>query len=588
MADRHDIITYQALLTAQPVIQEPQDARDYAFGSTATNNIDCDFEWDLTKVKRTVDLRQYVTEIEDQGRYGSCVGNAVCSSGEYTLSKFATFVDLSRLYVYYNARARSGSAVADVGCSIFGALAEATKLGIANEEIWPYSSEVNTKPDEASYSEGATRLVGRYERLGYTAYDEATQSQKSRNLEADIIVALDAGMPVLFGMSLLKQFFYIKGPLSTHASQYSPGKITINNPDYVGGHALLIVGYDLDTRQFTVENSWGTSWGDNGYFNTSFETILANCFDTFVIRKFAGYHFDIDNNNKTTRPQEPLLVDLLYYDKVMYSTGGVNSRSPNYVNVEVSSGTQPLQFSWASENFGFSFSPYQTGSAINVLAVWEPNETMRSETIRCYISDNSAIPNHTIVEVPITLHKGVKPSIPTQYDPDDLYRFFLIAFQAAPGRTYMSQLKEAADSGMTVKEIVNIFTTKHQFTDEYPVSMTTIEFATKLVNAVAGNSITAELKQEAISDFVNALDVGWTRGDIIYQVFTNLATMKEPRWLGLSKKLENQVTYARYFTESMMYGNTLNLETLRKVVQYVDENSNTLSGLKEAIIQWVS
>jgi hypothetical protein len=42
----------------------------------------------------------------------------------------------------------------------------------------------------------------------------------------------------------------------------------------------------------------------------------------------------------------------------------------------------------------------------------------------------------------------------------DLYRFFAIAFNAAPGVTYMNQLAAASDSGMSVKQVVEVFTAK--------------------------------------------------------------------------------------------------------------------------------
>jgi hypothetical protein len=32
-----------------------------------------------------------------------------------------------------------------------------------------------------------------------------------------------------------------------------------------GGHAMLIVGYDLAKKHFVVRNSWGDDWGDGGY-----------------------------------------------------------------------------------------------------------------------------------------------------------------------------------------------------------------------------------------------------------------------------------------------------------------------------------
>jgi C1A family cysteine protease len=43
------------------------------------------------------------------------------------------------------------------------------------------------------------------------------------------------------------------------------GKIDVFKPSTVrGGHAIAIVGYRTDGR-FIVRNSWGTTWGDNGF-----------------------------------------------------------------------------------------------------------------------------------------------------------------------------------------------------------------------------------------------------------------------------------------------------------------------------------
>lgn len=44
---------------------------------------------------------------------------------------------------------------------------------------------------------------------------------------------------------------------------------------YQGGHAILIVGYHDDPSidgggYFTVKNSWGTGWGESGYFNIAY------------------------------------------------------------------------------------------------------------------------------------------------------------------------------------------------------------------------------------------------------------------------------------------------------------------------------
>ncbi len=171
------------------------------------------------------------------------------------------------------------------------------------------------------------------------------------------------------------------------------------------------------------------------------------------------------------------------------------------------------------------------------------------------------------------------------YSNDDLYRFFAVAFGAAPGVTYMGQLIEAAEWGLSIKEIVNIFTTKPQFTDTYPVSMSNVDFATRLVSNVVGNNADDLSKQEAINDIVSALSLpNWTRGDVIYAVFNNLANKPESdtKWYGTAKKMANQVVFAKYFTE-VMKEDTLDLNSLRNVISPVDKSTATTGDLSAAI-----
>ncbi|NBQ80156.1 MAG: hypothetical protein EBT99_16395, partial [Betaproteobacteria bacterium] len=59
----------------------------------------------------------------------------------------------------------------------------------------------------------------------------------------------------------------------------------------------------------------------------------------------------------------------------------------------------------------------------------------------------------------------------------EMYRFFLVAFDAAPGVTYWGQLKAAVESGLDTKAIVNIFTTKQQFLSVYPNDLSGAAFS---------------------------------------------------------------------------------------------------------------
>ena len=158
---------------------------------------------------------------------------------------------------------------------------------------------------------------------------------------------------------------------------------------------------------------------------------------------------------------------------------------------------------------------------------------------------------------------------------DSLYHFFVVAFNAAPGKEYMNQLAQAYNYPLTVKEIVNIFTTKAQFTDIYPVSLSHEELATSLVANIVKNSATAQAKQEAISDIKGALDIGWTVGDMIFTVFGNLAnkSLTDPTWGGTAQQFINETAVARYYTEVMGAGGT-DLPTLRAVIASVDNHTD--------------
>lgn len=39
-----------------------------------------------------------------------------------------------------------------------------------------------------------------------------------------------------------------------------------DNDESMGGHAVVVVGYDDEKEWFIIRNSWGVEVGDNGYF----------------------------------------------------------------------------------------------------------------------------------------------------------------------------------------------------------------------------------------------------------------------------------------------------------------------------------
>lgn len=168
----------------------------------------------------------------------------------------------------------------------------------------------------------------------------------------------------------------------------------------------------------------------------------------------------------------------------------------------------------------------------------------------------------------------------------DAYRFFAIAFNAAPGATYMSQLFDAYTAGMTTKQIVNVYTTKPEFTATYPIFLSDTDFATKLVNNIVKAAATAAAKTEAVNDIVASLALGQSRGDVIYTIFNNLANkaLTDATWGNTAKQMANQVTVSQYYTETLV-GNSTTLSVLQGVIANVTNTTDvsTNAAIEAAI-----
>ena len=159
--------------------------------------------------------------------------------------------------------------------------------------------------------------------------------------------------------------------------------------------------------------------------------------------------------------------------------------------------------------------------------------------------------------------------------PESLWHFCIVAFSAAPGVEYMNQMADAYRSGLSVQTIVDIFTSKNQFTDVYPTNLSHVDLASALVNNVVKGSASPVVKQGAIDDIVAALDIGWTVGKMIYTVFGNLAgkPLDDPTWGNTAHQFQNEMAVAKYYT-NIMGQSTTDLSTLRQVLAPVDQNTD--------------
>jgi C1A family cysteine protease len=218
------------------------DQRDYLYGARHAAP---------TRLPLSVDLRGKCPPVEDQGALGSCTAQALVGNLEFLENKDALpFVDLSRLFLYYNERALIGTVSWDSGAMLRDGIKTLVKEGICTEARWPYViSRFKKKPTKACYRDGADHQITSYERLV---------------LLADMRACLAAGYPFVFGFTVYESFE------SQEVARTGIVPMPGTDERTLGGHAVMAVGYDEKEERFLVRNSWGTRWGQAGYFTMPF------------------------------------------------------------------------------------------------------------------------------------------------------------------------------------------------------------------------------------------------------------------------------------------------------------------------------
>ncbi len=101
---------------------------------------------------------------------------------------------------------------------------------------------------------------------------------------------------VLPTASAIKTALYTYGPLVTSMDVYSDfytysgGIYSYVTGTYEGGHSVEIVGYDDGLQCFIAKNSWGTGWGENGYFRIAYGELNTKVQFGYYTLAYEGYN----------------------------------------------------------------------------------------------------------------------------------------------------------------------------------------------------------------------------------------------------------------------------------------------------------
>lgn len=196
--------------------------------------------------------------IGDQGSEGSCVGWATgyTALGILTYPKYNCW-DIARRspnYVYNQIRLGVGC---DTGTYITYGLDLVKAQGSCSWSIMPYIDGI------CSVMPNSTQI---YDASKHNALNWAALT--TTDVES-IKSALDLGYPLVVGIDIYDSFFTMWGNGGIWTSTSSGF--------YYGRHAVCIVGYDDVQRMFKVQNQWGTTGGDQGYFWVTYNLVTNNC-----------------------------------------------------------------------------------------------------------------------------------------------------------------------------------------------------------------------------------------------------------------------------------------------------------------------
>ncbi len=178
----------------------------------------------------------------------------------------------SRLFIYYNERSAERQPRCNVPCSLRDGHRAVEMFGACPEPQWRYVIDnFSVRAPKRCYSEGLNHRVATYLRV----------PRELRHMKA----CLSQARPFTLGMSVYSSFESSGVKRSGIAPMPKPGE------QVVGGHAVMVVGYDERQACFIVRNSWGTRWGQAGYFLLPYAYVMSEkeyAWDFWTITELAA------------------------------------------------------------------------------------------------------------------------------------------------------------------------------------------------------------------------------------------------------------------------------------------------------------
>jgi C1A family cysteine protease len=229
-----------------------------------------------TAAPATLDWRNegginYVSPVKNQGSCGSCWAFATTAALESQVMIFqkGLLIDLSEQLLVSCSGAGSCSGGSSATASTF-----IRDVGLPLERCFPYTGTNNTCDNAClDWASSTYDIVG---------WHRASSTTTTVN---DLKNALYLYGPVVATMYVYNDFY-----------SYRTGVYSYTTGSYVGAHAILVVGYDDANQCFIVKNSWGTGWGEAGFFKIAYSEVGGTSKFAYSTMVYEGH-------------EEPIIID---------------------------------------------------------------------------------------------------------------------------------------------------------------------------------------------------------------------------------------------------------------------------------------
>jgi C1A family cysteine protease len=231
-------------------------------GATASTTTD----QAVTTAPATLDWRNvngvsFVSPVKNQGACGSCWAFAVTAAleSQVMIATSGQPRDLSEQILVSCSGAGSCSGGYPSSASTF-----IRDIGLPVEGCFPYTATDTSCGNACINWKAGTDMVS-----GWHSVSSSVDSMKS---------AVYNNGPVVATFYVYNDFY-----------SYRSGVYSYATGAYIGAHAVLVVGYDDATGSFLVKNSWGSTWGESGYFHIAYSEVTGTSRFGYSVLAYDGY-----------------------------------------------------------------------------------------------------------------------------------------------------------------------------------------------------------------------------------------------------------------------------------------------------------